>query len=113
MIEQSHVFLCPYTPVCVGIFMPNKASQEGFSTESVCLPISIRSVFNTEEVSIFFLILTHIWLSTITGLDYWTGLLDWTTGLDYWTGLLLDWTTTGLDYWTTNLTTRFQLRSKN
>ena len=23
------------------------------------------------------------WLSTITGLDYWTGLLDWTTGLDY------------------------------
>ena len=27
-----------------------------------------------------------------TGLDYWTGLLDWTTGLDYWTGLL-DWTT--------------------
>ena len=37
-------------------------------------------------------------LSTITGLDYWTGLLDWTTGLDYWTGLL-DWTT-GLDYWT-------------
>jgi len=33
-----------------------------------------------------------------TGLDYWTGLLDWTTGLDYWTGLL-DWTT-GLDYWT-------------
>jgi len=51
-------------------------------------------------------------VSTITGLDYWTGLLDWTTGLDYWTGLLdwttvlLDWTTvlldwtTGLDYWT-------------
>ena len=36
-------------------------------------------------------------LSTITGLDYWTGLLDWTTGLDY---------------WTTNLTTKFQLRSK-
>jgi len=27
-----------------------------------------------------------------TGLDYWTGLSDWTTGLDYWTGLL-DWTT--------------------
>ena len=22
-----------------------------------------------------------------TGLDYWTGLLDWTTGLDYWTDL--------------------------
>jgi len=55
------------------------------------------------------------WVGTITGLDYWTGLLDWTTGLDYWTGLLdwttgftqtakgwvqsLDWTT-GLDYWT-------------
>jgi len=31
-------------------------------------------------------------VSTIAGLDYWTGLLDWTTGLDYWTGLL-DWTT--------------------
>ena len=30
--------------------------------------------------------------------NHWTGLLDWTTGLDY---------------WTTNLTTRFQLRSKN
>ena len=29
--------------------------------------------------------------------NHWTGLLDWTTGLDY---------------WTTNLTTRFQLRSK-
>ena len=29
-------------------------------------------------------------MSTIAGLDYWTGLLDWTTGLDYWT--------TGLDY---------------
>ena len=25
---------------------------------------------------------------TITGLDYWTGLLDSTTGLDYWSGLL-------------------------
>ena len=36
--------------------------------------------------------------TVITGLDYWTGLLDWTTGLDYWTGLL-DWTT-GLGYWT-------------
>ena len=35
----------------------------------------------------------RIWrVGTITGLDYWTGLLDWTTGLDYWTGLL--------DYWT-------------
>ena len=40
----------------------------------------------------------EIRLFVITGLDYWTGLLDWTTGLDYWTGLL-DWTT-GLDYWT-------------
>ena len=36
--------------------------------------------------------------SLFSGLDYWTGLLDWTTGLDYWTGLL-DWTT-GLDCWT-------------
>ena len=27
-----------------------------------------------------------------TGLDYWTGLLDWTTGPDYWNGLL-EWTT--------------------
>ena len=27
------------------------------------------------------------WQSLTTGLDYWTGLLDWTTGLDYWTGL--------------------------
>jgi len=35
-------------------------------------------------------------VSTIAGLDYWTGLLDWTTGLDYWTGLL-EWTT-GLHY---------------
>ena len=26
--------------------------------------------------------------SLFSGLDYWTGLLDWTTGLDYWTGLL-------------------------
>ena len=26
-------------------------------------------------------------VGTIAGLDYWTGLLDWTTGLDYWTGL--------------------------
>ena len=41
---------------------------------------------------------TFKWESTITGLDHWTGPLDWTTGLDYWTGLL-DWTT-GLDYWT-------------
>ena len=32
----------------------------------------------------------NIRVSTIAGLDYWTGLLDWTTGLDYWT--------TGLDY---------------
>ena len=46
-----------------------------------------------------------------TGLDSWTGQLDWTVGLDYWTGQLdwaieldswtglLDWTV-GLDYWT-------------
>ena len=33
-----------------------------------------------------------------TGLDNWTGQLDWTIGLDSWTGLL-DWTV-GLDYWT-------------
>jgi len=25
----------------------------------------------------------------ITGLDYWTGLLDWTTGLDYWIHIFL------------------------
>ena len=36
-----------------------------------------------------------------TGLDYWTGTLDWTTGLEHWTGLL-DWNT-GLDYWTGTL----------
>ena len=33
-----------------------------------------------------------------TGLDSWTGQLDWTIGLDSWTGQL-DWTV-GLDYWT-------------
>jgi len=26
-------------------------------------------------------------LYTITGLDWWTGLVDWTGGLDWWTGL--------------------------
>ena len=47
------------------------------------------------------------WLSTITGLDQWNRLVEWTTGLEYWTGLL-DWTT-GLEYrsglldWTTGL----------
>ena len=33
-----------------------------------------------------------------TGLDSWTGQLDWTIGLDGWTGQL-DWTV-GLDSWT-------------
>ena len=33
------------------------------------------------------LALVSSWLSLFNGLDYWTGLLDWTTGLDYWTGL--------------------------
>ena len=28
-------------------------------------------------------------VSVIAGLDYWTGLLDWTTGLDYWTDIIL------------------------
>jgi len=47
-------------------------------------------------------------VGTVTGLDYWTGLPDWTTILDYWTGLP-DWTTrldywTGLPDWTTGLT---------
>ena len=37
-------------------------------------------------------------LDWTVGLDYCTGLLDWTTGLDYWTRLL-HWIT-GLDYWT-------------
>ena len=39
-------------------------------------------------------------LSTISGggLDWWTGLVDWTGGLDWWTGLV-DWTG-GLDWWT-------------
>ena len=45
----------------------------------------------------------QLWLSTKhgldwTGLDSWTGQLDWTVGLDYWTGQL-DWTV-GLDSWT-------------
>ena len=39
-----------------------------------------------------------LWLYTITGLDWWTGLVDWTGGLDWWTGLV-DWTG-GLDWWT-------------
>ena len=46
-------------------------------------------------------------LDWTTGLDYWTGLLDWTTGLDYWTGLL-DWTT-GLDYWTAGADLGFEI----
>ena len=29
--------------------------------------------------------LEGIWLSVITGLDYWTKLLEWTTGMNYWT----------------------------
>ena len=47
----------------------------------------------------------EVWVYLFTGLDYWTGILDWNTGLEYWTGIL-DWTTglddwtTGLDYWT-------------
>ena len=36
-----------------------------------------------------------------TGLDSWTGQLDWTVGLDNWTGQL-DWTI-GLDSWTGQL----------
>ena len=36
-----------------------------------------------------------------TGLDNWTGQLDWTVGLDSWTGQL-DWTV-GLDNWTGQL----------
>ena len=34
------------------------------------------------------ILLTIFRVFVFTGLDYWTGLLDWTTGLDYWTGLL-------------------------
>ena len=37
-------------------------------------------------------------LDWTVGLDNWTGQLDWTVGLDNWTGQL-DWTV-GLDYWT-------------
>ena len=44
-----------------------------------------------------FMLIVNRWL-LFSGLDYWTGILDWTTGLEYWTGLL-DWNT-GLDYWT-------------
>ena len=51
------------------------------------------------------------WVYPFTGLDYWTGLLDWTTGLEYWTGLL-DWTT-GLDYWTDLLNHKKQFSSVN
>jgi len=29
-----------------------------------------------------------LWQSTITGLDWWTGPVDWTGGLDRWTGLV-------------------------
>ena len=29
----------------------------------------------------------YVGVSLFTGVDYWTGLLDWTTGLDYWTDL--------------------------
>ena len=39
-----------------------------------------------------------MWLYLITGLDYWTGLLDWVTGLGYWTGLL-DWTDVAILDW--------------
>ena len=30
----------------------------------------------------------HTWQSTITGLEQWTGLMDWNSGLDWWTGLV-------------------------
>ena len=51
-----------------------------------------------------------------TGLDNWTGQLDWTIGLDSWTGLdwtgQLDWTV-GLDYWTGFLMGFFPLNRRN
>ena len=42
--------------------------------------------------------MAHCGVSPFTGLEEWTGRVDWTTGLDYWTGLL-DWNT-GLENWT-------------
>ena len=41
------------------------------------------------------------WGLLFSGLDYWTGLLDWNTGLEHWTGTL-DWNT-GLEHWTGTL----------
>ena len=40
--------------------------------------------------------LSVLWKSTNTGLDYWTGTLDWNTGMDYWIGAL-EWTTAWTD----------------
>ena len=36
-------------------------------------------------------LLSPDWTSELDGLDWWTGLVDWTSRLDWWTGLV-DWT---------------------
>ena len=49
------------------------------------------AIFQRNQLTFAAWILAHRFLqqlrrpSLFSGLDYWTGLLDWTTGLDYWT----------------------------
>ena len=51
--------------------------------------VNLRAHVHLKIPAVFILCMDFQGCLYCPGLDYWTGLLDWTTGLDYWTDLLL------------------------
>ena len=50
--------------------------------------VSVKSRLGFVHVDVFWgSVSVNHWVYLFTGLDYWTGILDWNTGLDYWTDL--------------------------
>ena len=48
---------------------------------------TLLQAHNEQTVHANSVIIMLAWEYTIAGLDWWTGLVDWTGGLDWWTDL--------------------------
>ena len=58
--------------------------------EILSLLLTLHSSIKIDHLALS-LVTGHYWVSLFSGLDYWTGTLDWTTGLTYFWFLHILW----------------------